>query len=321
MPTFQSPVDSATLFYRYYVPSTSSPHKPAPDTPHRQPLTLVLLHGWPMSSRMFDSLIVPLVETYRFPAIAPDRRGFGNSRDWSNPSTPGEVTFDTFVADLSHLLNSIKIGPFVFVAASMGAPESLLAYQHGLDPETRMNCRGFVWVGPNMPYSIRCEESPDGPDPAIWDFLVDGFRSNRGKEFIHEQIPSVFRGDLNPDRIGDKTLQFFERIVGKADPIALERCAIICQKPMERELRTWVQAECRKEGVQRLPVLIIHGDADTGMPLEGSSEVVKEIIPWSELKVYEGAGHGEFLCPEALFRSDIPPTRQPSACCVQLCDC
>ncbi|GAB1312398.1 hypothetical protein MFIFM68171_02608 [Madurella fahalii] len=284
MPTFQSPVDSASLFYRYYVPS-GSPHRPA-TTLKRQPLTLVFLHGWPMSSRMFDQLIVPLVETHRFPVIAPDRRGFGNS-DWSTPAT-GEVTFDTFVADLVALLEHLSPGPFVFVAASMGCSESVLA--RAASEAVGRQCRGFVWLGPNMPYSVACDECPGAPAPAVWDALVHGFRQSDGKDFIAQQVPGVFRVDLgNP--VGEPTLRFYERLVGQADPVAIERTAIILQKPMAEELKKLAAAD---QG-ERLPVLILHGDSDAGMPLEVSAAVVHELLPWSQLKVYEKAGHGLYL--------------------------
>jgi hypothetical protein len=28
------------------------------------------------------------------------------------------------------------------------------------------------------------------------------------------------------------------------------------------------------------------------MPIEASSKIIKEMLPWTELKVYERAGHG-----------------------------
>ncbi|KXX73123.1 Non-heme bromoperoxidase BPO-A2 [Madurella mycetomatis] len=199
MAIFQSPIDSASLFYRYYVPS-SSPHRPATAT-KQQPLTLVFLHGWPMSSRMFDQLIVPLVETHRFPVIAPDRCGFGGS-DWSTPTT-GEVTFDTFVADLVSLLEQLNPGPFVFVAASMGCSESVLV--HAASESLRRQCRGFVWLGPNMPYSVSCDECPGAPAPEIWDSLINSFRLSDAKDFIAQQAHGIFRTDLG-NRVGERTV-------------------------------------------------------------------------------------------------------------------
>ncbi len=284
MAIFRSDSDGASLFYRYYTPS-SSPHRPA-TTLARQPLTLVFLHGWPMSSRMFDQLIVPLVETHRYPVIAPDRRGFGNS-DWTTPAT-GEVTFDTFVADAVGLLEHAmrrNPGPFVFIAASMGCSESVLA--RAASEVLREHCKGFVWIGPNMPYSARCDESPDSPGPEVWDGLIQGFRGAGGKDFITQAVPGVFRTDLG-NNVGESTLRFFEGLVCQADPMAVERTAsIFCQKPMAGQLRALADEE------ERLPILMLHGDSDGGMPLETSSAVVKKMLPWSELKVYEKAGHGE----------------------------
>lgn len=283
MAIFQSPVDSASLFYRYYAPS-GSPHRPAAAT-KRQPLTLVFLHGWPMSSRMFDQLIVPLVETHRFPVIAPDRRGFGDS-DWSTPRT-AEVTFDTFVADLVALLEQLNPGPFVFVAASMGCSESVLA--HAASEALRRQCRGFVWLGPNMPYSVSCGECPGAPTPEIWDSLINSFRQGDAKDFIAQQARGIFRTDLG-NRVGERTLQFYERLVCQADPMAIERTAVILQKPMVEELRKLASVDPG----ERLPLLVLHGDSDAAMPLEASSAVVHELLPWSQLKVYENAGHGGF---------------------------
>lgn len=117
MPTFPSPSDSAPLYYRTYTPS------PSPSSP-THPLTLVLLHGWPMSSRMWEPLLLPLVETHRFRCVAPDRRGFGRS-DWGG----GEVSWEVFVGDLVELLEGMGVEEFVFVGSSMGCTESLLAYQ------------------------------------------------------------------------------------------------------------------------------------------------------------------------------------------------
>lgn len=287
MAIFRNDVDGAQLFYRYYTPS-SSPHRPAA-TVERQPLTLVFLHGWPMSSRMFDQLIVPLVETHRFPVIAPDRRGFGNS-DWSTPRT-AEVTFDTFVQDAVALLERVmrpNPGPFVFVAASMGSSESVLA--HAASDFLRTHCKGFVWIGPNMPYSVSCDECPEAPSPAIWDGLIEGFRGPGGKNFIAQAIPGVFRTDLGND-VGEAALRFYEGLVCQADPMAVERTAVICQKPMRAELERLARAAAANER-DKVPILILHGDSDGGMPLETSSAVVNKLLPWSQLKVYEKAGHG-----------------------------
>lgn len=129
MPRFTSPFDGAQLFYRDYVPAKQPPPF-CPDEAYGskpQP-TLVFIHGWPMSSVMFEQLMLPLCETYRFRCIATDRRGFGKS-DW-NGSEPvsSPIDYTVFAADTISLLEKLNIGPFVFVGASMGPGETVQAY-------------------------------------------------------------------------------------------------------------------------------------------------------------------------------------------------
>lgn len=76
---------------------------------------------------MYEPLLLKLCETYRFRCIAPDRRGFGQS-DWSGPNLNGDINYDVFASDVVDLLEKIKPGPFIFVGASMGTGETLLAY-------------------------------------------------------------------------------------------------------------------------------------------------------------------------------------------------
>ncbi|KAK4141374.1 Alpha/Beta hydrolase protein [Dichotomopilus funicola] len=321
MPTFRAPSDSASLFYRYYLPSTDRPHRPSPTSPSRQPLTLVFLHGWPMSSRMYDQLILPLVETHRYPVIAPDRRGFGRS-DWAGPNTApenaGEVSYDTFVSDAVALLEHVFAsaakyahgapGEFVFVAASMGTSESVLL--RNASKGLREKCKGFVWLGPNMPYCIASEECGTATPVEVWDQLIQGFRGKGHKDFIHEAFPGNFRADLPGNEMSAVTLGFFERLVQEADPIAVERCAVILQKPMAAELKAWGKKAETEEG-ERVPVLVLHGDSDTGTPIEASSLLVKEILPWSVLKVYKGAGHGLYLTHDEQVIKDMLEFLEP----------
>lgn len=134
MPFFSSPVDSTTLFYRYYQPDEIAFR---PLDRKTSDITLVFLHGWPMSSRMFEHLLLPLCETYRFRCIAPDRRGFGKS-EWNTEKTSC-ISFDTFVADLVGLLEHLDVKDFVLVGASMGTQESVLAYLQS--PFIRERCK------------------------------------------------------------------------------------------------------------------------------------------------------------------------------------
>src|SRR6266850_4682565 len=77
-------VDGLSMFYREAGP------KDAP--------TLLLLHGFPSSSRMFEPLFARLSDRYHM--VAPDYPGFGHS-DWPDPEQFA-YTFDHFAEIMTH---------------------------------------------------------------------------------------------------------------------------------------------------------------------------------------------------------------------------
>jgi pimeloyl-ACP methyl ester carboxylesterase len=97
-------VDGVSVFYREAGP------KDAP--------TIVLLHGFPSSSREFDTLI-PLLAT-RYHLIAPDFPGFGQSDAPSPLLYP--YTFDHLAKTTNDLLEQLKINKYTFYLHDYGGP-------------------------------------------------------------------------------------------------------------------------------------------------------------------------------------------------------
>jgi pimeloyl-ACP methyl ester carboxylesterase len=97
-------VDGVGVFYREAGP------KDAP--------TIVLLHGFPSSSRMFESLI-PLLAS-RFHLIAPDYPGFGQSD--APPPSRYAYTFDHLAETTDALLEQLKIDRYVLYLQDYGGP-------------------------------------------------------------------------------------------------------------------------------------------------------------------------------------------------------
>jgi non-heme chloroperoxidase len=132
MPRFASPHDGASIFYRDCIPEGPEPKE----------LTLVFLHSWPMSSRMWEYHLIKLCQDHGFRCIAPDRRGFGDS-EWNGrrPNNPAKskITYDTFADDVIFLLEDLEVDHFVFIGASMGSGESLLCYERS--PSIRDRCK------------------------------------------------------------------------------------------------------------------------------------------------------------------------------------
>ncbi|SPO04474.1 uncharacterized protein DNG_07159 [Cephalotrichum gorgonifer] len=281
MPTISSPVDSTSLFYRDYTPSPlATSYRPSPEAACAvQPLTLVFLHGWPMSSRMYEHLALPLCETHRFRVVAPDRRGFGRS-EWRAGEGFG---WDVLVGDLVGVLEGAGVGEFVFVASSMGCTESLLAYQGS--EFVRERCKGLIWLGPIMPYPLQTPTHPLSPSTELWASILDGLRDNRA-QFVSEALPGVFAVEAG-NEVHPKVLEHYERIVAEADGVAIERTTAVFNRESEEEMRRFAAEE--------VPVLVVHGGSDQSMPAEGSAVIIKEMVPRVELKIYERAGHGLYL--------------------------
>ena len=97
-------VDGVGVFYREAGP------KSAP--------AIVLLHGFPSSSREFDTLI-PLLAT-RYHLIAPDFPGFGQSD--APPPSSYAYTFDNLARTINRLLEQLKINKYTFYLHDYGGP-------------------------------------------------------------------------------------------------------------------------------------------------------------------------------------------------------
>jgi pimeloyl-ACP methyl ester carboxylesterase len=97
-------VDGVRVFYREAGPRDAS--------------TIVLLHGFPSSSREFDTLI-PLLAT-RYHVIAPDFPGFGHSD--APPRSSYAYTFDHLAETTNDLIDQLEIEKCVFFLHDYGGP-------------------------------------------------------------------------------------------------------------------------------------------------------------------------------------------------------
>jgi len=97
-------VDGLSIFYREAGP------KDAP--------TLLLLHGLPSSSRMFEPLFERLSDKYHL--IAPDYPGFGHS-DWPDPKMFA-YTFDHIADIMNHFTDALGLTHYSLYMQDYGGP-------------------------------------------------------------------------------------------------------------------------------------------------------------------------------------------------------
>jgi pimeloyl-ACP methyl ester carboxylesterase len=105
-PTFYRTIeiDGHYIFYREAGP------KDAP--------TLLLLHGFPSSSRMFESLFARLSGRYHL--LAPDYPGFGHS-DWPDPKKFA-YTFDHCAEIMNHFTEALGLSRYTLYMQDYGGP-------------------------------------------------------------------------------------------------------------------------------------------------------------------------------------------------------
>jgi len=106
-------VDGLSIFYREAGPTNAE--------------TLLLLHGLPSSSRMFEPLFARLSDRYHL--IAPDYPGFGHS-DWPDPRKFA-YTFDHLAETMNHFTEALGLSRYTLYMQDYGGPVGFrMALEH-----------------------------------------------------------------------------------------------------------------------------------------------------------------------------------------------
>lgn len=106
-------IDGVRVFYREAGP---------PDAP-----TILLLHGFPSSSRMYDTLMPLLADRYHL--VAPDYPGFGHS-DAPSPHA-FDYTFDNLAEVIERFVETLGLDRYVLLQQDYGGPIGMrLAVRH-----------------------------------------------------------------------------------------------------------------------------------------------------------------------------------------------
>jgi pimeloyl-ACP methyl ester carboxylesterase len=179
--TFRYPtvnVDGVDIFYREAGP------KDAP--------TVLLLHGFPSSSRMYEPLMPFLAREFHL--IAPDYPGFGNSEA---PSPDRYTyTFDNLARSIEQFTDALKLDRYVLFMADYGGPvgfrlamarpekvtgivvQNAVAHEEGLGPlwetrkafwKDRAQHEDRLWLNLASPDALKLRHVGTSPDPQRYD--------------------------------------------------------------------------------------------------------------------------------------------------------
>ncbi len=232
---------------------------------------VILIHGWPLSGKAWEKQVGPLSDA-GFRVITYDRRGFGQSEK------PGSgFDYDTLTEDLAGLIEAMELEDVTLVGFSMGGGE--VARYVGNNGEAHL--RSIVFASAVPPYMMKTEDNPDGP--------------------LTEDAAKEMEANLKKDRdefFDGFTKDFFtangELKVSEDDrQTAIALCKQSSQDSalgcMEAFGATDFRDDLKKISV---PTLVLHGDADGIVPIDGSGERTHEMVAGSTMHVIEGAPHG-----------------------------
>ncbi len=232
---------------------------------------VVLIHGWPLSARSWESQVPALVDAgYR--VIAYDRRGFGgSSQPW------GGYDYDTFAADLDALLRHLDLREATLVGFSMGGGE-VVRYLATYGSERVAKA---VLASAVPPYLYKSEDNPDG---GLDDATIAGFQaavSGDRLAFLDEFTKGFFSANGNL-KVSEQQRQYAMDIGAFASPKGTLDC-------ISAFGRTDFRGDVGKVDV---PTLVIHGDADAVVPFEVSGKRSAAAIAGSVLVVIKDGPHG-----------------------------
>jgi non-heme chloroperoxidase len=246
---------------------------------------VVLIHGWPLSSRSWEYQVPALVdEGYR--VITYDRRGFGAStQTWEG------YDYDTLAADLHKLLEHLDLVDVTLVGFSMGGGE--VARYVGTHGKQRVTKAVFASAVP--PFLYKSTENPDGGiDDALLTAFHDGIRNDR-LAFVDQFVTNFFSVAGRTDLVSPQLRAYNVAIAAGASPKGTLDCTTAFTKTDFRDdLKRFT-----------IPTLVIHGDTDAIVPFEVSGKRTAEAIEDSKLVVLRDAPHGANVTHADEFNAEL----------------
>ena len=253
------------------VRTTSSPSVELYYEDHGSGQPVVLIHGWPLSHRMWEGQISALVAA-GFRCIAYDRRGFGESE---RPSVGYD--YDTFAADLQAVLTTLDLKNVILAGFSMGGGE--VARYLGTYGSARIAKAMFIGAVP--PFLLRTEDNPTGAPIEVFEGMMAGVKADRAA-FLANFFPAFFNHEPGAKDFPTDAIEFAKWIAYAASPVGTVEC-----------IRAFGTTDFRADlKTITIPTLVLHGSADRIVPLDGSGRLTAAMIPGAKLVVLERAPHG-----------------------------
>lgn len=249
--------DGTQIYYKDWGPSTGP--------------VVTFSHGWPLTADAWEAQMFFLASNgYR--CIAHDRRGHGRS---SQPWDGNDM--DTYADDLNELFTKLDIKAATMVGHSTGGGEvARYIGRHGSKRVSRA-----VLMGAVPPIMLKSANNPAGLPMAVFDGFRKAYLADRAQFFLDVASGPFF----NFNRPGAKVSEGLIRSWWAQGMMSGHKNAYDCIKAFSE---TDFTEDLRKFDV---PTLIVHGDDDQIVPIQGAALLSSKLVKGSQLKIYKGGSH------------------------------
>ncbi|WP_224361236.1 alpha/beta fold hydrolase [Hyalangium versicolor] len=245
---------------------------------------VVFSHGWPLSSDAWEDQMLFLSDRgYR--TIAHDRRGHGrSSQPWDGHN------MDTYADDLAQLTAALDLKKAIHVGHSTGGGEvTRYLGRYGTSRVAKA-----VLVGAVPPIMLKTDWHPNGLPIEVFDGIRAGVLADRSSFF--KELTLAFYGFNRPGAKISEGLRESFWLQGMMGGLKAE---YDCIKAFSE---TDFRADLAKFDV---PTLVMHGDDDQIVPIDGSAKLTATLAKGAQLKVYPGFGHGMASVNKDVINKDL----------------
>ena len=232
---------------------------------------VLLVHGWPLSAQAWAAQ-VSVLSAAGYRVVAYDRRGFGRS-----DKPPSGYSYDSLAEDLQRVMDQCGLQDATLVGFSMGGGE--VARYITRFGQSRLHSVVFAAAVP--PYLMKTPDNPEGP--------LTPEKAQQKKQALAQDRSAYFEQFTKDFFSAHGVLQVTE--AQRGDALAL--CHQSAQHAALACMDSFGTTDFREDLKQiKVPTLVIHGDADATVPIEGSGQRTHRAVLHSQLVTVNGAPHG-----------------------------
>ncbi|MFY0578384.1 alpha/beta hydrolase [Cystobacter fuscus] len=245
---------------------------------------IVFSHGWPLTADAWeDQMLFLSARGYR--TIAHDRRGHGrSSQPWDGHD------MDTYADDLAQLTAALGLEKAIHVGHSTGGGEvTRYIGRHGTARVAKA-----VLIGAVPPIMLKTDWHPNGLPMDVFDGIRAGVLGDRSSFF--KELSIAFYGFNRPGVKVSEGLRDSFWMQGMMGGLKAE---YDCIKAFSE---TDFRADLARFDV---PTLVMHGDDDQIVPIDGAAKLTVSLVKGARLKSYPGFSHGMCSINKDVINRDL----------------